>query len=242
MKQIKLSFAGSVLLAALVFFGGAKDAKAEGELNIENHVDATEITFTAVHYDDVNVSDAYDVWDVIWTSNQGLYSDITTHKLSSDYRLSSSTKPFDINLVYNGTLGAVTENYLTFSLPLSPVWEFGTKPILFQADRLLYGPVVDVRRAIGENVGVVPLQDMAAGSYAASTPYGSGTLDIGTRLLADLDDGKDVSLADYCDLAKDWGKGPAQYVGDISGPNGIPDGYVNEYDLSAFKDDYLKSL
>ena len=77
---------------------------------------------------------------------------------------------------------------------------------------------------------------------ATSGEYGIGQLDIGTRLLADLDDGGKVDFGDFAIFAEDWQKGPGQYVADICGPNGIPDGYVDNFDLSAFCDDYLKDV
>ena len=49
-----------------------------------------------------------------------------------------------------------------------------------------------------------------------------------------------VDLADFAILAADWQKPQGSYDGDITGPNGIPDGYVNMYDLVKFCDDWLR--
>jgi hypothetical protein len=50
-------------------------------------------------------------------------------------------------------------------------------------------------------------------------------------------------MVDYTMLANDFGKPQSQYpdlyVGDISGPNGIPDGFVDWYDVSAFSSEWL---
>jgi len=122
-------------------------------------------------------------------------------------------------------------------------YHFGNKPITFSSDRLPYGPVVDVRKAIAENSGVVDLIDVPSGTYNQWAPYGTGSLEIGTRLLADLNDSGHVDLGDFALLAEDFGEEPrGQYVGDITGPNGIPDGYVNGFDLGAFCDSYLADV
>ena len=47
---------------------------------------------------------------------------------------------------------------------------------------------------------------------------------------------------DYAILAQDWNKSQGQYVGDISGSNGIPDGYVNGYDLQRFSEGWLRDV
>jgi len=252
MKLGKISLAALVLLSVPIF-GGA-DAKAEilaassnGWLNIENYVDSIYgDDCSAVHYDDSGVSDGKDSWDILWIDpmpgESSLYLDIGTHKLKWDYRQPSSIADFYIKLVYNGTLSEAKNNYLEFSLPYGSEWEFGDKPILFQSDLLPYGPVIDVRKAIAENSGIVPLEDLPAGTYSPSTPYGSGILTIGTRLLADLDDSNQVNFEDFAIWAEDWQKGPGQYVGDICGPNGIPDSNVDSYDLMAFGEDWLKDV
>ncbi|MFH1371942.1 MAG: hypothetical protein ABII09_11750 [Planctomycetota bacterium] len=182
--------------------------------------------------------------DVLYITPQlgasGIYSDIITNKLARDARPIDSNTPFDIKLVYNGVLSSSQQNNLSFAFGSE---SFGTKPILFQSDRLPYGPVVDVRRAIAQNSGNVPLIDLEAGTYSPSTPYNttdSNGLTIGTRLLADLDDDGKVDFKDYSLLAQDWQKPQGQYIGDISGEFGIPDGYVDGYDLSAFCSNWLE--
>ena len=76
------------------------------------------------------------------------------------------------------------------------------------------------------------------------TPYGDGSLTIGTRLLADIKNEEDglVNLDDFAVLANEWGKSDVNSIADISGPNGIPDKNVDFYDLDAFAADYLKDI
>lgn len=169
----------------------------------------------------------------------GIYSDIVTKKLVRDARPIDSNTPFDLKLVYHGSLASSTANNLVFAFGTE---SFGNKPILFQSDRMPYGLVVDVRRAIAQNGGIVQLKDLPAGNYSPDTPYGTGILTIGTRLLADLDDSGRVDNRDFSILAKDWQKPQGQYIGDIVGPNGIPEGYVDEYDLGAFSDSWLADV
>ena len=137
-------------------------------------------------------------------------------------------------------------NWLVFNFPyaVNPftgtgTYNFGNKPIVFESDRLPYGPVVDVRRAIAQNSGNLSLIDAPVGT---SGEYGSGILEIGTRLLTDLDDSNEVNFEDFAIFAEDWQKGPGQYIADITGPSGIPDGNVDNYDVAAFCEDWLKDI
>jgi len=223
--------------------------KADGYLNIDNYVGSTIGTSPAraMHYDSSGISDGYDSsWDVSailpMSGRCSIYSDIGTNKLRTDFRLTDSNLPFDLKLVYNGTLTSDANNVLEFSF-LDENYTFDANDqIHFESDRLPYGPVVDIRRAISDNDGNIPLIDLAAGTYSNSTPYGSGILTIGTRLLSDLDDSNEVNLKDFARFANDWQQSQGQYTADIAGPNGIPDSYVNYYDLDAFSDDWLKDV
>lgn len=225
----------------------------DGWLNIENYVDSTigVDSLRPIHYDDPGISDGYNAgWDSSLINPPpgrcAIYSDISDiepnpnkNKLVKDYRQPSSTLDFNIKFVYNGTLSEAKNNYIQFSLPYGVEWEFGDKEILFQSDLLPYGPVVDIRKAIAQNSGVVPLIDLPAGTYTTSTPYGEGILTIGTRKLADLSDNGDIDLEDFTMLAQDWKKTAGQYVGDITGASGIPDGTVDMYDLVEFVIEWL---
>jgi len=249
----KLNLVGRVFLSGLALLGGAKLANADsndGCLKIENNLNSHDRHMHLIR-DDVNFPgaiDGYDGWDNDSFPQQPLYPDIysniTAHTLWDDFRAEDSNVPYDIGLFFKGSLPSNQSNWLEFSLPYDGVvpygeYKFGNKPILFQSGRMPYGPVVDVRRAINDNDGNVPLIEAVAGT---SGEYGTGELDIGTRILGDTSDSGHVDLGDFALIAMDWEKGPGQYVGDIAGPNGIPDGYVNYHDISALSDDYLKSL
>jgi hypothetical protein len=59
-------------------------------------------------------------------------------------------------------------------------------------------------------------------------------------LPGDLNLSGNVDLEDFAILARDWGKTSGTYTGDISGPSGVKDGYVDLYDLRAFSEDWLQ--
>lgn len=232
---------GVVASAGLVGKVLSEIAKADlinvnGWLDIENIIGSSHPILSIVHYNDSGVSDGYDTFDDTWlnppSGNSSLYSDIGTHKLSQDFRLPSSKTAFDIKLVYKGTLGSSAPNHLKFVIDDFD-WKFGNKPIIFQSNRLLYGDKVDVRAAIAKNGGIVQLKDLPVGTYDPNTPYGSGILTIGTRLLGDLNDDGTINFKDQAIQADDWKKTPGGiYVGDVNGPNGVPDGVVDFNDLS----------
>jgi hypothetical protein len=170
------------------------------------------------------------------------YSDIPGYHLWSDVRPEDSNIPYDLKLSFRGTLTTSKPNWLEFSFPYGPDRDYGNLPITFESSRLPFGPVVDVKRAIAQNGGVVNLIDVPAGTYDQWTPYGSGELDIGSRLLADLNDDGKVDFVDYSIQVTDYGKAQGQYVGDIVGPNGVPGGYVDGIDLGAFTDSWLADV
>lgn len=246
MKDKKI-FIVSALLCVFLFGGAAK--AEEGFLQVFNKLNGSEPSLTVVRADQYypNATDGFDSGlDAETLSVPVGAADITSlidnptqMDLVSDYRLEASILPYDIRLFFNGTPGNPTNN-LEFKFPYAGV-EFGDEEITFSSDRLPYGPVVDVREAIAKNSGGVPLMD-APGTYTVMTPYGVGTLEIGTRLLADLDDSNEVNFEDFAIFTEDYQKGSGQYVADISGPNGIPDGYIDNYDLAAFYEDWLKDI
>ena len=145
---------------------------------------------------------------------------------------------FNWNFIYNGTIGN-SSNSLEFDFPYDS-YEFGNQEITFQSDRLPHGPVVDVRSVI-DNGGDLSLKDLGPGTYNVNTPYGIGRLEIGTRLLSDLNDNGIVNFQDFAMLANDWMKNEGGLVGDISDSNGLPDGKVDYHDLSRMAEDWLKT-
>jgi hypothetical protein len=58
--------------------------------------------------------------------------------------------------------------------------------------------------------------------------------------IADFNNDGKVDLRDFAQLANDYKKPIGNYLTDISGPLGIPDGYVDMYDLEAFCDNWLQ--
>jgi len=241
-----------VMLGSLAFGSVVYGSASPGYSTLKNCLNS-EYRHVNINRDDGNFFgakdgiDDYDKWAIGQPSGfPNCYSDIndngTVYHLWSDYRAEDSNIPYDIKLSFNGTLTENKPNWLEFEFSCGEDYEFADKPITFQSDRLPYGDVVDVRRAIAQNNGRVDLIDVPAGPYNQWVPYGSGRLDIGSRILSDLNDNGIVNFEDFALLANDWMKTQGQYIGDICGPNGIPDGYVNGYDLSAFGDDWLKDV
>jgi len=58
----------------------------------------------------------------------------------------------------------------------------------------------------------------------------------------DFDMNGRVDLFDWCYLANDWKKSVnlGSYLGDITGPDGKPDGRVDYLDVATFARDFLK--
>jgi hypothetical protein len=243
-----------ILAGGIIAVGGLIGSARAGPgiVTTENNLNSTQ-RHVHVYRDNVNFSGATDGYDNGYDSSSlsnpngfpNCYSDITTHNLWSDFRDENSVTPYNVKLGFEGGLGSDQPNWIEFSFPYSvnPFtgtgdYTFGSKPITFQSNRLPYG-VVDVRKAVSQSGGIVDLIDVPSGSYNQWVPYGEGVLEIGTRHLADLNDDNIVNMGDFALMNKDWMKSQGKYVGDISGPNGIPDGYVNNLDLIALNEEWL---
>ena len=61
---------------------------------------------------------------------------------------------------------------------------------------------------------------------------------------SDFDQNGKVDLNDFSHLARDWGKNgtSGEFIGDITGPLGLPDGKVDGFDLERYVRDYLKDI
>ena len=232
-----------VLVSGIMGLGGLIGSVNgdSGSLRIDNKLES-EVDSNKVYIQHTFDGNPDDPWPGI-LAGSSIYIDNNGNQMYIDSRIENSSDPndsiFDTNLVYNGTTTESKTNSLEFSFPY-PGYEFGDKEITFSSERLPYGPVVDVRTVIanGGNLDLIPLE---AGTYTNSTPYGEGNLEIGTRLLSDLNDSGRVDLVDYALLAKDWmNPVQGQYDADITGPNGIPDGFVDMYDLARFSSDWLR--
>jgi len=241
-------------------FGGVN----QGAINLTNNIEDTEGNNNYVqvkHYSEdlcPGISEGNDGWDALgpgyMPNRSGLYSECNDignlWNFWTDARPEDSNTPFNIKFIYNGRTGSSKKNWLIFGFRSAS--HLGNRPIIFQqtnsTDSNAFYPVYDVRRAIAQNEGKVPLEDLVTGIYGPGTmtsdvtPYGDGILTIGTRLLSDLNENGKVDNADFAYFAADWNATDVNSVADISGANGIPDKNVDFYDLGAFVDDYLKDI
>ncbi len=249
---------GASLLLPFVFSSNVNALDNPGLLNLENHLNNSSRSVN-IERDDVfypgaqdGSGDGYDT--VAQNKPEGTaqcYSDaenINTGEIShlwSDVRPNDSNAPYDIKFSYQGTLNESKENKVKFDMPWDG-FKFGSKPIIFQqtsskndptGENEFY-PVYDVRKVI-ENGGEIVLKDVPAGTYDQWTPYASGRLDIGSRRLSDLNDDGIVNFKDYQIMGDEFGK-TGEYISDIAGPNGVPDGTVDYKDLKTFTDEWLK--
>lgn len=253
------------IVAFPVILNSAFGETNEGVIDLRNYVKDAEGNNNYVqtkHFSEAlapGISEGKDRWDGIgpgyMPNNSGSYSEVndvgTLWKFWTDARPENSNTPFNVKLIYNGKINEAKQNWLKFNFRYID-YRFGNRPIIFQqtnsTDPNAFYPVYDVRRAIAQNEGVVPLEDLDAGRYGPGTitsdvtPYGSGILTIGTRLLSDLNDDGKVGLDDFAYFAADWNATDVNSVADISGLNGIPDKNVDSYDLGAFADDYLQDI
>ncbi len=200
--------------------------------------------YDAVHWDFYAVADGLDEMDELleddfcddaWLGGAFVYSEVEGQKCLYDYRPCDSVTPFKLKLFGCGGIGG-TENCLHIDFYVDESGDtFDDKPIILESERLRYGFVVDVRRAIEAGspygVGVIQLKNVPAGSHDITSPYGSATLHIGTRSLADLNGDGICDLADFNSMASDWKAPQGKHLGDISGEIGMPDGFVDLYDL-----------
>jgi hypothetical protein len=165
---------------------------------------------------------------------------------SIDYRPWSSTLVFEMGLFYSfADIAVDSENKLEVSWNYShtpePTEPFGDRTAILKSDKFLYGYAVDIKRLL-HDAGLIS-KEIPLGiieSNFQGLPSAFFNLYIGTKILADLNDDGKVNIEDYAILARDWGKTQGKYYGDISGLNGIPDGYVNFYDLADFVSVWLE--
>jgi len=121
-------------------------------------------------------------------------------------------------------------------------WAFGNKPItLWERDAnepndILF--VADIREAIASNAGVIPLERLD-GTYESVAAYALLQVRFDT-FPGDFDFGGTVDLADVAYIGSDWRRTDSGSLADIAGPNGIPDGTVDYFDLRLLGRDYLK--
>lgn len=238
-NSIKRNTKKAIVTTLIPFMIGGSVKANPGYLTIENNLNSNTRNVNLNRNDSFfnGAMDGHDIYDSEANTQPNgfpnIVSDIITHNLWSDVRAENSVADYDLRLSFSGSLSSTQPNTLNFSFPYDSEgdYEFNGQEVLFQSDALPFGSVVDVRRAIAENGGDVSLKDVPVGTTGE---YASGILTIGTRRLADLNDDGKVDIHDFAELSRDYGKTNGQYVSDISGPNGIPDGNVDGHDLSAF--------
>jgi hypothetical protein len=202
-----------------------------------NHYDAIHTRYHAVldGLDDWDFLIENDFCDDVWLGGGFVYSEVGGKKCLYDYRPCDSVTPFQLKLFFCGAIDE-TENRLWINFYVDESGDtFDDKRIILESDRLLYGFTVDVRRVIEIGCpyggGIIQLKNVPAGSHHITRPYGSAVLHIGTRSLSDLDGDGICGFTDFSCMANDWLAPQGKYPGDISGEDGIPDGFVNFYDL-----------
>ena len=77
------------------------------------------------------------------------------------------------------------------------------------------------------------------GDYAHIAQYSGGIEDVTIYIYSEFYRDGNINFDDFAMLAYDWKKPSGSYVADISGPAGLPDGVVDEYDLMQFFNDWL---
>lgn len=94
-------------------------------------------------------------------------------RMYRDARPENINSPFDIKLVYKGTIseGTSLDNWFRFELGTT---SFGSKPLTLQTP---LGSRYDIRDIISNHSGIFNLPDLAAGSYNTGTPYASYQVD-----------------------------------------------------------------
>jgi len=270
MKFCKDNAKYAVMTLALGAYGlsgetakAVEPAPSPGYLKV-NHFLNSQSRAVYVRRDNTNfpATDGHDTID-IHAANQPIglpqtYSEIFDgglYQFWTDFRNEDSNLPYSLKFSFNGTLNSNQPERVEFSMPLDGKslgeYHFGNKPVVFDSNRLPYGEVMDVKRAMAaQNNGVLDSNAIAradfievpAGTYTQWNPHASGILDIGTRILSDLDESGTVDMKDFSILAENWMQPQGKYTGDTSSENGIPDGFVNFYDLKAFSEDYLKDI
>lgn len=98
-------------------------------------------------------------------------------------------------------------------------------------------PVYDIRKVEQWNAGKIQLP-VLNGTFVSEEPYAHFTIYF-DRNLADFNNDGKIDFKDYSELANDFGKQDGNYITDISGPLGEPDGNVDMYDTQEFSENWL---
>jgi len=185
--------------------------------------------------------------DRVYTSNYELTNDARPLESFTPVNLELSLHEKDGNPISVSNL----RNELKFKLPYAnppDFADFSPKPItlwrrfLAEPDKLQF--LADIREACAKQggTGIVPLPNLD-GEYASQVPY--DFLQVRFDVYpGDFDLHSKVDLNDFSHLARDWGRQgePREFIGDITGPLGLPDGKVDGFDLERYVRDYLKDI
>jgi len=232
------------LLLALTTLIGTTSA-TPGVLEIVNTVDPPYSSSLCNVAHRPGASEGYDTYDSLYYPmfnpsgiSGKIVSTIPGYELDIDHRPEESLSRVDLELSLISASGypitIASANGLSMSMPLAQGYgyDFGTKPITLRLDN---GQRYDVRvlTANGTQTAVVLLADLN-GTYNSEEVY--ATPELHFRHVADLDNDGDVDLCDYSVLAQNWSGSGGALTGDISGPDGIPDGAVDVDDVTALVD------
>ena len=221
---------------------------------------------TTYHY--TKGSDGYDnYYDVPYSEPPFWMNPVTTKIVSiiPDYQLRVDTRYLDsftsvnvelsLHSQYNTPITVSNlQNWLICKSPPagSEIRDFLPKPVTlwrrFLAEPNKFQFLADIREALNKNGGwgtgeaSIPLPALN-GTYESQVPYDFLQLRFDVYPGDFSLDGK-VDMKDLAIIGNDWGKQgqPLEFVGDITGPQGLPDGKVDYQDLELLTRYWLKDI
>ena len=205
-----------------------------------------------------------------WLRPSSIIYDAAEYELQTDFRPDNSTSSVNITLkVIHDEAGAKQiscSNHLKleFGSIQGAYPNFGSKPITLWRRNIIdpnnnpndpnnytISFMADIREVIAKNGGIIPLPNLD-GEYQSQVPYDflqvrfdvypgdfDFELDASGKIINGVVDMKDLPY-----LGEDWGKQgePKEFVGDITGPQGLPDGNVDYQDLELLTRYWLKDI
>ena len=233
MKRLELGLIGLLGVSVASALTGRTYASL-GQLEIKNTTNSSAETLGIIH-GLPGAEEGLDFTDSFWLASPAegpnIYGEVEDTRLCGDSRPETNTFVEPISLAYTGTVTSPIDNWLEVSFPYAG-YEFGDKPLVLNNGSRRF----DVRRAIEQNGGVIPLEPIAPGTYTADNPYATLVLRF-DRWLGDVNNDGKVDIRDYDIITRNWAATGEGVEGDISGPNGIPDGIVDSHDFKAFLED-----
>ncbi|MBN2270050.1 MAG: twin-arginine translocation signal domain-containing protein [Sedimentisphaerales bacterium] len=173
-------------------------------------------------------------------------------ELEKDARPLESFSPINLELSVHTegdpiTLSCANNLKCILPFPGEPYfYDFGVKPITLwrrfpsQPEQLQF--LADIREVIAKNSGLVPLPFL---NRTLGNQEVYEWLQVRFDVYAgDIDLNGIVDVKDLNYIGKDWKRQgqPLEYVGDITGPQGIPDGNVDARDLEMLTRHHLKDI